>query len=420
MIDNERMKSALPVLDRLNQNYEAVFVGGCVRDVLLGDEVTDVDIATSALPEQVMSLFPRTLPTGLQHGTVTVLTEQGQYEVTTYRKESAYEGFRRPGSVEFIPSLTEDLRRRDYTINAMAMGQDGRIIDLFGGQLDLKNRLIRCVGEPHARLQEDALRMLRGIRFAARLHAQIEAETWQAMLHHRALLRHIAMERVGVELDKMIGGTDPDGACRMLAESELLTHTRESLALADKLSDLQVAGLESLPATDVRWAALSILVGINGAEAEAMLRALRYSARRAERVGAVVAFHQQRMIEVNDRLPASLSDRELWIRSCVEAGREPARSWLEIVNTGVLDQEKLILTAALPQLQQWLDDLLPATLQELAMSGHDVQVLLDRKPGPWMKPMLQQLLLEAALGQVYNTPEALANRIAVLEAKELS
>ncbi|WP_020616644.1 CCA tRNA nucleotidyltransferase [Paenibacillus daejeonensis] len=417
MITHEPMKSALPVLDRLCESYEAVFVGGCVRDALLGDEVTDVDIATSALPEQVMKLFTRTLPTGLQHGTVTVITEQGHFEVTTYRKESAYEGFRRPSKVEYIPSLTEDLRRRDFTINAMAMDREGRMIDPFGGQQDLEQRVIRCVGDPDARLQEDALRMLRGIRFAARLHARMETGTWEAVLHHRALLRHIAMERVGVELDKMIGGPDPDRACALLSESELLHHTREPLALSAKLDHSKIEGLSRLPDRDARWVALSILAGMSSKEAGAMLRSLRYATRRADGISAAVAFHQ-RMIASVEEETTETTDRERWTRVIVEHGREPAARWLEVLASGMLPLPSFTVKGPPQQLQQWLDELSPATLQELAVSGHEIQKLLDRRPGPWMKPLLQQLLLEAALGRVDNTREALEQRAISLNAKE--
>lgn len=415
MIGNELMRMALPILDALNREYEAVFVGGCVRDLLLGDDVTDVDIATSALPEQVMTLFPRTLPTGLQHGTVTVVTEQGHYEVTTYRKESAYEQFRRPGSVEFIPSLTEDLRRRDYTINALAMRADGTLVDPFGGQEDLARRVIRCVGDPDARLQEDALRMLRGIRFAARLGAEIEAQTWQAMLRHRQLLRHIAMERVGVELDKMVGGQHPAAAIRLLSESGLLACAKEPLAIADKLSDADVSSLHTIEAVDARWSALCILAGLDAPSTADVLRTLRYAVRRADAVSAAVAFHQ-RVLAANGSEDEAI--RETWVRAIIDIGRPAAALWLDMLESGLLPA-----VDGLPdpvQLRQWLDELYPATLKELALGGDEVQQLLERRPGPWMKPLLQRLLVAAALGQVHHTKEALAAYVLSCEAEELS
>jgi tRNA nucleotidyltransferase (CCA-adding enzyme) len=145
--------------------YEAYYVGGCVRDTLLGRPVHDWDIATAAEPARVQALFPRTVPTGLRHGTVTVLTGSGQAEVTTFRVDGDYRDGRHPASVRFVRTLREDLSRRDFTVNAMAMDEAGSLTDLFGGRDDLARRLIRCVGEPETRFREDALRMLRAYRF---------------------------------------------------------------------------------------------------------------------------------------------------------------------------------------------------------------------------------------------------------------
>ena len=205
------MRQAAPVLGRLNEaGFEAYYVGGCVRDAALGRPVSDVDIATSAQPEQVAALFARTLPTGLQHGTVTVLEGGRAYEVTTFRKESVYERHRRPSEVAFIADLRGDLQRRDFTINAMALDISGDIVDPFGGRADLQDGIIRCVGDADLRLQEDALRLLRGVRFASVLGYRIAKSTWRAIVRHRKLLRHIAMERVGVELDKNAGRAFPE------------------------------------------------------------------------------------------------------------------------------------------------------------------------------------------------------------------
>ena len=156
----ERLKSA---------GYAAYPVGGCVRDVLLGREPGDVDICTAAHPEAVMALFPRAVPTGIVHGTVTIPTEDGNVEITTFRRDGDYADARHPDSVSFDAGLLEDLRRRDFTVNAMAMDSDGEVIDPLGGRKDLRSKIIRCVGEVDRRFSEDALRMLRGVRFAAQL-----------------------------------------------------------------------------------------------------------------------------------------------------------------------------------------------------------------------------------------------------------
>ena len=213
------------VLLRLMQaGFEAYFVGGCVRDKMLGRRLKDIDIATSALPDQVIALFPRTVPTGLKHGTVTVIIDGHAFEVTTFRKESEYEQFRRPKQVEFISDLHEDLRRRDFTVNAMALDANGRCIDPFGGQEDLRNGQIRCVGNPEERFHEDALRMLRGIRFACEYGFELERLTWEALCRHAPLLVHVAIERVTAELEKMIEGRSPDRAVSLLVESRLLRY----------------------------------------------------------------------------------------------------------------------------------------------------------------------------------------------------
>ncbi|MEC0064418.1 CCA tRNA nucleotidyltransferase, partial [Paenibacillus thiaminolyticus] len=213
----------------LDMGHEAYIVGGSVRDRLLGRPIGDIDIATSALPEQVMALFRRVVPTGLAHGTVTVVMDHYTYEVTTFRKESAYEDHRRPEEVEFIDDLEEDLRRRDFTINAMALDIEGRLRDPFGGRADLERGLIRCVGDPETRFREDALRMLRGVRFASLLGGRIAKSTWRALLRQRETLRYVAMERVRDELWKLTAGANPARGWAMLARSGLLRYAKEPL-----------------------------------------------------------------------------------------------------------------------------------------------------------------------------------------------
>ena len=180
--------------------YHAVLVGGCVRDTVLGRRPNDWDIATSAPPEDVQRLFARTVPTGIRHGTVTVLYGGGKCEVTTWRVEGAYSDHRRPDSVVFTPSLTEDLARRDFTINAMAMDASGNITDPFGGLADLKRGVIRCVGEPQHRFAEDALRMLRAVRFAAKLGFELDGATLAALLECAPLCADISAERTAGEI----------------------------------------------------------------------------------------------------------------------------------------------------------------------------------------------------------------------------
>jgi tRNA nucleotidyltransferase (CCA-adding enzyme) len=194
----------------MEHGYEAYAVGGCVRDKVLGKEPEDWDITTSAKPLEVKRLFRRTIDTGIQHGTVTVMIEKEGYEVTTYRIDGEYEDNRRPKSVEFTVNLVEDLKRRDFTINAMAYNEQQGIVDIFGGLIDIENKIIRCVGSANERFEEDALRILRAMRFSAQLGFVIEEKTLKAIIEKADNLRVISAERIRVELNKLILSSHPD------------------------------------------------------------------------------------------------------------------------------------------------------------------------------------------------------------------
>ena len=203
-------KDVKHIIDVLMENgYEAYAVGGCVRDSILGREPGDWDITTSALPMQVKGLFRRTVDTGIQHGTVTVMLGRNGYEVTTYRIDGKYEDSRHPESVEFTPKLEEDLKRRDFTINAMAYNEHG-IVDIFDGVGDLQRKIIRCVGNAHDRFDEDALRILRAVRFSAQLGFGIEENTARAAKELAVNLKRISSERIHTEFNKMLKSAHPD------------------------------------------------------------------------------------------------------------------------------------------------------------------------------------------------------------------
>lgn len=190
-------------------NYEAYAVGGCVRDSILGREPNDWDITTSASPEEVKALFRRTIDTGIEHGTVTIMIDKVGYEVTTYRIDGKYEDGRHPTEVTFTRNLKEDLLRRDFTINAMAYNDTDGLVDIFGGLEDIERKVIRCVGDPRARFTEDALRLLRAVRFAAQLGYTIEEETREAMKEIAGNLTKISAERIQVELVKTLVSPNP-------------------------------------------------------------------------------------------------------------------------------------------------------------------------------------------------------------------
>lgn len=190
--------------------FEAYAVGGCVRDSLLGRIPDDWDITTSAKPEQIKELFPRTIDTGIQHGTVTVMLQKEGFEVTTYRIDGKYEDSRHPKEVTFTANLTEDLKRRDFTINAMAYNETEGLIDIFDGKGDIERKLIRCVGEARERFKEDALRMMRAVRFSAQLGYGIEEDTKAAIKELALTLKNISAERIQTELIKLVVSPHPD------------------------------------------------------------------------------------------------------------------------------------------------------------------------------------------------------------------
>lgn len=210
------MKIKLPasvkmVIDSLQaRGYEAYAVGGCVRDSILGRVPDDWDITTSATPYEVKKIFQKTVDTGLKHGTVTVLAGNHAHEVTTYRIDGEYEDSRHPKNVEFTRNLGEDLKRRDFTINAMAYNDQAGLVDLYGGMNDLQEKKIRCVGNPEERFGEDALRILRAVRFSAQLGFRIEGETRQAVEKLAPTLRQISAERIAVELTKLLLSDRPE------------------------------------------------------------------------------------------------------------------------------------------------------------------------------------------------------------------
>ncbi len=208
---------AVKAVKQLEQNgFEAYFAGGCVRDYIMNVTPHDYDVTTNALPEQIKAVFSgyNVIPTGEKHGTITVIIDGEQIEITTYRIDSSYTDNRHPDKVEFSSSLAEDLKRRDFTINAMVMDADGNITDLFGGREDIKNGVIRAVGKAEERFNEDALRILRGLRFAARLGFEIEPETAKAVHECRSLLKNISAERIREEFTGLLCGSYPDSILR--------------------------------------------------------------------------------------------------------------------------------------------------------------------------------------------------------------
>ena len=238
--------------------YEAYPVGGCVRDLLLGRTPPDWDVTTSALPEQVMALFPGAVPTGLRHGTVTLPTRGGPVEVTTFRTEGGYADGRHPDAVSFRATLREDLARRDFTVNAMALDRDGTVIDPFGGRADLAARLLRCVGDPALRFREDALRMFRAVRFSAQLDFALCDDLPPAIRANAGRASALSAERVHGELEAILLSPRPERAGLLFRWGLMARWAGGEPGPLD--------GLAALPAErPVRWAGLCAALSEAGA-----------------------------------------------------------------------------------------------------------------------------------------------------------
>ena len=222
---NTLFEQAKPLLEQLEHHgYQAYYVGGCVRDYIMERPIHDIDITTSATPDEVEALFEKTIPVGKEHGTINVVDQGENYEITTFRAEAEYTDHRRPSEVYFVRELYEDVKRRDFTMNALAMDTDYQLHDYFNGRADIHHKLIRTVGEAQERFDEDALRILRGLRFQAQLGFDIEQATYTAMKANCSSLEYLSVERVVVELRKLLSGDEAPRSYRNMADMEAFNY----------------------------------------------------------------------------------------------------------------------------------------------------------------------------------------------------
>ena len=373
-------QAATNVIIKIEQaGFEAVFVGGAVRDRLLGKTANDVDIATSALPTEVKRIFQKTVDVGIEHGTILVLDEGEPIEVTTYRTEGDYVDFRRPGEVHFVRSLEEDLKRRDFTMNALAMKHTGEIIDLYDGKGDIECGIIRAVGNPTERFKEDALRMLRAARFSAQLGFTIEEKTFTAIEDVAHLIEHIAVERICQELEKIWLSESPARGLKTLVSSGLSNHLPVDFApYLQKWS--------SFKANDVKdgWAFLVLTTND-----EAVIKRFKLSNKEknyALQIRRTFTHLQQATMP----LLALFDTDEAYILTASKFA-----TWL---NVNVLDAASLIEQKRSFVIQ---------TRSELAATGNDLMAWTARRGGPWVKEALDQLLVAVLEGQVENNEQQL-------------
>lgn len=381
--------SARPILQQLEKaGYEAYFVGGCVRDTLLGDKIHDIDIATSAYPEEVKSIFKRTVDTGIEHGTVMVLANNQGYEITTFRTESGYQDYRRPDKVTFVRSLKEDLKRRDFTINALAMKENGEVIDEFDGLSDLKNHLIRAVGYPDTRFHEDALRMMRAVRFASRLDFKIDAQTVQGIADNAALLSKIAVERTQVEMQKLLLGQNVSAGLAVMLKTGLYQYCPALKDYKNELSQLALSNRWPLDNATQAWSCLIVAMYLPEKEITSFLRRWKLSNKLIADVKKVVP-------AVNSIKRRSFTREQMFATG--QQGLYDANRVATIFNWNMLQSE-------LDSAYQYLPI---KDSKQLAINGADLLKAQIVKPGPAVGKLLQELLTNVLYGKLPNNHEKL-------------
>lgn len=418
------------IADLEDGGFEAYAVGGCVRDSLMGRKPKDWDVTTSATPADVKSIFRNTYDTGIEHGTVSVRFGTAIYEVTTFRIDGDYSDHRRPDAVRYTNQLAQDLRRRDFTMNAMAYHPSSGIIDLFGGQEDIARKCIRCVGEPRERFEEDALRMLRAYRFAARFGFEIEAATQRAVKEKAPLLVNVSRERVREEMDRLLLGEYP-GVLRQLAESGLMNDIiPEFMACLNvrqntpyhiyPVAEHMIRAVEAAPPVRaLRWAALLHDIAkpqcrttdahgrdhfwehpAKGAEmAEQILRRLKFDNETRE---AVV-----RMVRLHDTDPPG-SEREMrYLLNRLPDGFYPYLLALQAADAAAQNPQMLPLSRKkLDQAQELYQKVVRegqcVKLADLAVNGSDLQKIgypRGRAVGEVLSRLMRQVLDRPEINQ---------------------
>ncbi|TYR79930.1 CCA tRNA nucleotidyltransferase [Priestia megaterium] len=375
----------LYIIDTLEEaGYEAYFVGGAVRDLILNRKIGDVDIATSARPDQVMKLFPKTIHVGMEHGTVVVVHENEMYEVTTFRSEGEYNDFRRPSSVTFISSLVEDLQRRDFTINAMAMNRKGEIIDPFNGREDLRNQLIRTVGDAKARFHEDALRMMRAVRFVSQLAFSLADQTKRAIQQHGSLLKHVSVERITIEFEKMLSGKRPSLALALVADTKLYRFLPGLDISEARFREVCSHDWMMLQRISECWTLLVYLLQVE--DEQRFFKEWKLSNKRIKEI-------QLQLIGLREVINEGWSKQILY-----SIGQEASVSVNRILQ--LLRSEHYVNEHNL--IYQY-NQLPIHSIKDLAVNGQDLMTWMNKSGGPWLSKLLHEIERKVIENDLQNT-----------------
>ncbi len=385
-----QLKDVKTIIKRLNEHgYEAYIVGGFVRDYLLNQKNGDIDIATNALPETVKSIFPKTILTGVKHGTVTVIFQDEQYEITTFRKESHYLKNRKPESVFFVSSLKEDVKRRDFTMNALALTIDEKIIDYVDGITDIEDKTIRTVGNPYERFSEDALRMLRAFRFVSTLGFKIEKESLIAITNHKELIKNISDERILKEFENMMNQK------YFVQAIELMIKTDFHHALPILKNGIEMIHKTKIVPVDL-FEFLTICAVCGNFQ---QIKTLPISNKLKKEMGIV---YDMFMLGITDFTKPIIFRNGL--RNCIFTNK---------------------LNVYLKQTEDKKEDIIKQYKQmpihkpcDLSFRGDDILKLYDRKPGGWISDLIDEICLKVLNDELPNDKVKIKEYLHNLEKKD--
>ncbi len=391
-----------------NSGYEGFFVGGVVRDIILNKKINDIDIATNATPDKVMKLFKRTIPTGIKHGTVMVIFEDISFEVTTFRSDGKYLDFRHPDQVKFVPSLKEDLSRRDFTINAIAMDIEEKIIDPFEGREAIFNKTIKTVGNSKDRFLEDPLRMLRAIRFAAQLNFSIDELTWEEIKSTSSYIQYISNERVKSEFDKIMQADYAHAGIELIYKSKLIDWidglNRTFLSKLDYVNIAQMVKRTNEPS--VRW--FLLLYSIENDERQIIMNLLKFSNKEKHKINSINFAYQTLSSDINI----------LNIKRClIETSDEICLMTINIlfILNKIKESEMFFWISELNKIK---DELKVRNINELDINGKDLIKAFDLSGGPWLNSLLKELFKKVVYDNIPNEKSVLIEQAFLIKGEE--
>ncbi|HDA8244277.1 TPA: CCA tRNA nucleotidyltransferase [Staphylococcus aureus] len=385
-MDKSLFEQARPILEQIQDNgFEAYYVGGSVRDYVMGRNIHDIDITTSATPDEIESIFSHTIPVGKEHGTIDVVFNDENYEVTTFRAEEDYVDHRRPSGVTFVRDLYEDLQRRDFTMNAIAMDTAYKLYDYFDGQQDINNRIIRTVGIAEERFQEDALRMIRCLRFQSQLSFDIAMETFEAMRTQMADIKFLSIERIVIELTKLMRGINVEESFNHLKSLKAFNY----MPYFEQLDMNQINVTEPID-LELLIAIVSVKFDINYS-----LKPLKLSNRQVKDINQYIQImNALPSIITKEQLKMFVYDYDTNLIKNVMVAADVLKA------NDIQGHEPLIVN--LQTIDETLHRLPMHNRKDMMVNGGVLMAHLNAKSGPWLKDVLRQIEIAIVTGKVSN------------------